>query len=108
MIGVDSIITLAVLAVASMAIATLAMIVIESITSLGIIIGNWRSPNRNPSAQAYVTISRAKSRFLVTVLKEFTDADAETFTPSAAMLTEDERLQHASTEFVNQFRKANC
>ena len=108
MIGVDSIITLAVLGVASMAIATLAMIVIESITSLGIIIGNWRSPNRNPSAQAYITISRAKSRFSVAVLKEFTDADAETFTPSAAMLTEDERLQHASTEFVNQFRKANC
>ena len=52
MIGVDSIITLEVLGVVSMAIATLAMIVIESITSLGIIIGNWGSPNRNPSAQA--------------------------------------------------------
>ena len=73
----------------------------------GIIIENWRCRNRNPSAQAYVTISRAKSRFSVAVLKEFTDVDAETFTQSAAMLTEDERLQHASTEFVKQFRKAN-
>jgi hypothetical protein len=73
----------------------------------GLIVGNWTGPRKNSFAQAYVTVSRVKSRSCVAVLKQFTEDDAHYFHPPPATLDEDLRLQAISDTFVNNFRKAN-
>jgi hypothetical protein len=87
--------------------ASVSVYKIQGDTLDAMIIGNWRAPRKNPAAQAYVTVSRVRSRFSFAVLKEFTDDDATIFAPSAATLAEDDRLERICNEFVAQFRRSN-
>lgn len=70
------------------------------------IVGNWRAPSKNARAQAYVTVSRLKTRFGLAVMKEFSDDDALYFVPPANTLEEDVRLQQLSDQFVHRFRQS--